>query len=52
MLFENGRLELLDAQSGLGTLADQTGGFLIANSNDLRSDAAWVNPGCASIRSI
>jgi VWFA-related protein len=26
-----------DPHSGLGTLADQTGGFLIANSNDLRS---------------
>jgi VWFA-related protein len=25
-----------DPHSGLGTLADQTGGFLIANSNDLR----------------
>jgi VWFA-related protein len=32
-----------DPQSGLGTLADQTGGFLIANSNDLRSGFARVD---------
>lgn len=32
-----------DPQSGLGTLADQTGGFLIANSNDLRRGFSRVD---------
>jgi VWFA-related protein len=32
----NEELLRADPHSGLGTLADQTGGFLIANSNDLR----------------
>lgn len=35
-LEENERLLRADPHSGLGQLADQTGGFLIANSNDLR----------------
>lgn len=32
-----------DPQSGLSQLADQTGGFLIANSNDLRSGFARID---------
>jgi VWFA-related protein len=32
-----------DPHSGLGTLADQTGGFLIANSNDLRNGFARID---------
>ena len=32
-----------DPQSGLGTLADETGGFLIAQSNNLRSGFARVD---------
>jgi VWFA-related protein len=46
MMFALERNEALlraDPQSGLGTLANQTGGFLIANSNDLRGGFSRID---------
>jgi VWFA-related protein len=41
-LEDNEALLRADPHSGLGTLADQTGGFLIANTNDLRGGFATI----------